>query len=95
MNKKLVYVVYALLFVAIYIIQLLDIYNFKTILCITLVSFLVLAALSSGLLVSGNRMRANNAVSNNEDRFVTSKLFLLLSIPPAIIILISYITIWR
>ena len=92
MNKKIVYLIYTLIFIVIYILQLLKVYNFKNILLIITAALFIIAVLSSGLLTSGDRMRANLNTSKNENRFATTNLFLLLAIPPAIVLLLSYLT---
>lgn len=92
MNKKIIYLIYTLIFIIIYILQLLNVYNFKNILLTLTAALLIIAVLSSGLLTSGDRMRANLNTAKNENHFATTNLFLLLAVPPAIVLLLSYLT---
>ena len=92
MNKKIVYLIYTLIFIIIYILQLVNAYNFKNILLTLTAALLIITELSSGLLTSGNRMQANLNTAKNENRFAATNLFLLLAIPPAIVLLLTYLT---
>lgn len=92
MNKKIVYLIYTLIFIIIYILQLVNVYNFKNILLTLTAALLIISVLSSGLLTSGNRIQANLNIAKNENRFAATNLFLLLAIPPAIVLLLSYLT---